>query len=688
MQIIMKKKIEILAPAGAFESVKAAVRTGASAVYIGAKSFSARASADNFNGEDMEQAVRYCHERRVKLYLALNTLIRDDELPLALEVVKQACVCGVDALIVQDLGLANIVKKLAPTMPLHASTQMSIHTPGGARLLYSLGFKRVVLARELSREEIQEIVSSCPIETEVFVHGALCMCVSGQCEFSAMLGGRSGNRGRCAQPCRLPFSVSGGNGAALSLKDLSLLEYLKDLEEMGVTSAKIEGRMKRPEYVAAAANACAAALDGELKPEEKERLEAVFSRSGFTDGYYKGNINRNMFGVRSKENVTAADKKLLDSLKGLYKDERQSLPISFEFTLKRGQAAELKAASGEFSVCVQGEQPQEAQRVELSEEKAEAQLNKTGGTPFFTKDTALDIDKGLAFPLSAINAMRRECISKLEDKYCAGSEKRFSMPQKNKIIPYSADKKLKIRTRFTSCKIPEELKGCEIAFVPLFSLEKDIKDLIDRGFCVGAEIPRCIFGKEEAVKKRLERMRQLGIEHTLVSNIGVIDLAKELGFKLHGSFALNAFNTEALEFFKSLGLCDIELSLELTAQQMKMLGGTIKRGAVSVGRAPLMVTRTCPMKNGGQGCKNCSGYITDRKNNRLPLKCDGITTEVLNPVTTYAQHIFEAADYLDFVTLRFSVETEEEILKLYNAVIKGTHLTGEYTNGLYKRGVI
>lgn len=684
----MKNKIEILAPAGAFESVKAAVRTGASAVYIGAKIFSARASADNFNDEDMELAVRYCHERGVKLYLALNTLIRDDEMPLAIEVVRQACACGADALIVQDLGLASIIKKLAPNMPLHASTQMSVHTPDGARMLYSLGFKRVVLARELSREEICEIVSSCPIETEVFVHGALCMCVSGQCEFSAMLGGRSGNRGRCAQPCRLPFAVSGGNGAALSLKDLSLLEYLKELEEAGVTSAKIEGRMKRPEYVAAATNACRAALDGKLKEEERERLEAVFSRSGFTDGYYKGNIGMNMFGVRSKENVTAADKKLLNTLKGLYKDERQSLPISFKFILKKDREAELEAASGDFSVCVRGEQPQEAQRVELSEEKAKAQLNKIGGTPFFIQNITLDVDKGLAFPLSAINAMRRKCVAELENEYCAGAEKYFDMPTESDIMPYKTNEKLKIRARFADCKIPDGFQKCEMVFVPLFSREDDIKGLIDRGFCVGAEIPRCIFGKEEDVKKKLGQLRRVGVEHALVSNIGVVDMAKELGFVVHGSFALNAYNTDALNFFEDMGLCDIELSLELTEQQMKTLGGTIKRGVVSVGRAPLMVTRTCPMKNGGQSCHNCVGYITDRKNNRLPLKCDGITTEVLNPVTTYAQHIFENANYLDFVTLRFSVETEEEILKLYNAVIKGKHLTGEYTNGLYKRGVI
>lgn len=686
----MDNRIEILAPAGAFESVKAAVCTGASAVYIGAKSFSARASADNFDDEEIKRTVKYCHERGVKLYLALNTLIRDDELDSAVKTVKTACESGVDALIVQDLGLAVTVKKLAPQMPLHASTQMSVHTPGGARLLYSLGFKRVVLARELSRQEICEIVNSCPIETEAFVHGALCMCVSGQCEFSAMLGGRSGNRGRCAQPCRLPFSVEGGNGSALSLKDLSLLEHIKELEKMGVTSAKIEGRMKRPEYVAAATDACRNALVGRLDEEKKRNLESVFSRSGFTDGYYTGKIDRDMFGVRSKENVTAADKKLLSGLKNLYKDERQHLPLSFKFTLKRGERAKLEVESGELSACVLGEVPEDALKVDLSAERAKSQLCKTGGTPFLLEKAKLDIEQGLAFPLSAINAMRRECIDLLEEQYCAGAEKTFEPLPDNEIIPYRSHGVPRIRARFTSCDVPDELKACELIFIPLFSADKDIKRLLERGFCLGVDIPRCIFGKESAVIKRLNEVKAMGVRHALISNIGAIEIAGKIGFEMHGSFALNVFNTETLNELERLGLSDVELSQELKAEQMRAMGGSIKRGVVSCGILPLMVTRACPAKNGGQSCKDCNKhrYIVDRKNNALPLKCDGISTEVLNPVPTYAQHIFENADFLDFVTMRFSIETKEEILKIFKAVTSNQHLSGNYTNGLYKRGVI
>lgn len=686
----MGNKIEILAPAGAFESVKAAACTGASAVYIGARQFSARASAANFDDEEIESAVEYCHKRGLKLYLALNTLVRDDEIPQALKVIQHACKACVDAIIVQDLGLAQLIRQTAPTMPLHASTQMTVHNPEGAKLLYSLGFKRVVLARELSLKEIEEIVGSCPIETEVFVHGALCMCVSGQCEFSALLGGRSGNRGRCAQPCRLPFKIDGGNGYALSLKDLSLTEHLKKLEEIGVTSAKIEGRMKRPEYVAAATDACYSALNGTLDEDKKNSLQSVFSRSGFTDGYYKGERVQDMFGFRSKENVTSADSKLLSKLKNLYKDERKSLPLSLKFTLNENKRAKLEAESGAFFACAYGDVPQKALNVELSREKAVTQLSKTGGTPFYIEEIDVDIQSGLAFSLSAINAMRRECIECIEKEYCAGRDKEYTPVDLEIPTPYKTNIKPRIRARFTHTNVPSEFKSCELLFVPLFSSDESIKALVENGFNLGVEIPRCIFGVESRVSKRLEQIKTLGIGDVLVSNIGTVTLAKKAGLNVHGSFALNIFNSETLKFYKNLGLADVELSQELTAEQIRTLGGSIKRGVVTCGAMPLMVTRLCPAKNGGQDCKTCDKrrVIIDRKNNALPLKCDGITTEILNPVPTYAQHIFEAADYLDFFTLRFTTESAEEMIKFYNAVTKGEHLSGNFTNGLYKRGVI
>ena len=334
----MKNKIEILAPAGSAESLVAAVRSGADAVYLGAKDFSARASAKNFSLEELGEAIAYCHVRNVKAYLTVNTLMFDCELQSALELITNAYNLGIDAVIIQDIGLACLVRRHLPKLRLHGSTQMSVHTPKGAQALYEMGFSRVVLSRELSLKEIKEIAQACPIELEVFVHGALCMSVSGQCYFSAMLGGRSGNRGMCAQPCRLPFKLKGGSDHALSLKDNSLVEYINELEKSGVHSAKIEGRMKRPEYVASAVSACKEMRDtGYISPDTQHNLERVFSRTGFTNGYAMGKRDGDMFGYRRREDVVSSDEKLLSQIRNSYKDEAPRVAVTFEFHAKTGE---------------------------------------------------------------------------------------------------------------------------------------------------------------------------------------------------------------------------------------------------------------------------------------------------------------------------------------------------------------
>lgn len=413
---------EILAPAGSMESLTAAVRCGADAVYIGAKRYSARASAQNFDKQELEKAVYYCHARGVKVYLALNTLLTDDEMDDAAETVKEACSLPVDAVIVQDIGLASFIRSACPSLRLHGSTQMSIHTPQGAKELYRQGFSRVVLARELSKEEIAEIAESCPIELEVFVHGALCMSVSGQCYFSSLLGGRSGNRGQCAQPCRLPFSVQGGTGHDLSLKDLSLLHHLGELRGLGVHSFKIEGRMKRPEYVAASVAAAKKAVSlGFLPYEDSKLLEQVFSRSGFTDGYYGEQLGRKMFGTRTKEDVAGAQPALLSQIRAQYKDEKQRIPVSFALQIKEGRPARLTARDLEsHEACAEGALPQAALNAPLDASKCVVQLEKTGGTPFVCRDVRCDIDEGLSLPLSQINGMRREALKSWSSRaHCA-----------------------------------------------------------------------------------------------------------------------------------------------------------------------------------------------------------------------------------------------------------------------------
>lgn len=402
--------LEILAPCGGTESLIAAVNSGANAVYLGETTFSARRNAENFTPEQLKEAVRLCHLSGVKVHVALNTLVFDTELDKLEKTVEMIADCGVDAVIVQDFGVAKTIKKIAD-IPLHASTQMTVTSVSGAEMAKEAGFSRVVLAREMSLKEIERVVKSVDIETEIFVHGAICVCLSGQCYMSAMLGGRSGNRGLCAQPCRLNFTCDKRENV-LSLKDLSLVSHLREIEKIGVASVKIEGRMKRPEYVAAAVTACRKALAGEAP--DMENLRAVFSRSGFTDSYYNGTFEK-MQGVRTKEDVVAAPK-AINELKQLYKDvyKRYSVDISAE--IHDGQPSECTAECGGISVTVTGDVPQQAINKPSTAEDIAARLSKLGGTVFEPGNVTCNIDSGLILSASAVNSLRRDVIEKLSEK--------------------------------------------------------------------------------------------------------------------------------------------------------------------------------------------------------------------------------------------------------------------------------
>ena len=686
---MMNNSIEILAPCGSYESVEAAVRQGADAVYIGSLQFSARAYAANFDNAQLEKAVRYCHLHGVKVHMAINTLISDEELPNALKIAETAYKLGVDAFIIQDLGLACMIKNACPEIALHASTQMGAHTPGAAKLLYSLGFERVVLAREMNKSEIEEVVKSCPVETEVFVHGALCMCMSGQCYLSAVIGGRSGNRGRCAQPCRLPFSVPNGTGHDLSLKDNCLIRELSRLCEMGVTSAKIEGRMKRPEYVGAAAAACRHSADsGHADAAEIDRLRAVFSRSGFTNGYYYGNLGREMFGARSKDDVVSATEKILSEIRMEYKDEVQTNSADFTLMIFENTPAMLTAECKGHTVCVDGEIPQYAKKAALSEDKCKTQLSKTGGTSFKARNVNVQIGDGLTLPISVLNSMRREALSQLEELITKVPERKYIEQNITAPAPHKKNGKPTYRAVFKNCDIPECFKKCELVTVPLFSRDSDIKSLADRGFNVSVEIPRAFFGLEKKVREKLSAVREIGISDVYCNNIGAVSIANEMGFTVHGGFALNIFNTKALEFYRNIGVEDTELSFELTASQINKIGGSGKIGIVGYGYLPLMITRNCPNKNGG-GCKTCGGksYITDRKGNRFTLMCGSGCTELFNCnplILSDKQEVFRT---VDFITLKFTFENNAEREKIFNNYLNKSKPCGEYTRGLYFRGV-
>ena len=675
--------MEILAPAGGIDTIEPAVRAGADAVYLGASEFSARASAKNFNKEELKNAVEYCRQRGVRVYLACNTLVRDDELERALGVIEYACGLPVDALIIQDMGLAELVKKAAPGMRLHASTQMSVHTLGGVELLAEQGFKRVVLSRELSRDEIAEIAAKSPIELEVFVHGALCMCVSGQCYLSAMLGGRSGNRGACAQPCRLPFSVKGGTGHDLSLKDQSLTAYLRELDEMGIASAKIEGRMKRPEYTAAAAAACRQSLDsGRADPELLKRLEAVFSRSGFTQGYYTGKRGREMFGIRSKEDVMSATGKVMNSLHELYKNERQSVPVDAALTVRTNEPVrlEMKDDSGN-RVSVEGTIPEPAVRVELTKERCAGSIEKTGGTPFFVRSFDAVTDSGLSLPMNELNSMRRQALQELLEKRGSKEPVGFDMP----VLPVTGTRKKTppryYRARFTHGNISDEFLGCELVYVPMTLDDSEYERLMDRGFAIAVEIPRGMFGLENKIYRRLREIQKLGINEVLAGNLGAVQIAGSLGLDIHGGFGLNLTNTAAMEWAEKAGIMDAEVSIELTVEQISQLGGRLPIGIVSSGRLPLMLTRNCPADNSPAG----EMLLTDRKGMEFPLQKYGACTEMLNSVPLDLADRRKELSGADFEVLRFSIESPAEQDELMRLFIRGERRGGMHTRGLYYR---
>lgn len=685
------KKIEILAPAGGFDSVISAVRSGADAVYLGEKSFSARASAQNFDDEELKQAVAYCHIHGVKVYVTINTLIFDDEFTKLKKAIISAAEADVDALIVQNQGVARLAKMLVPDLPLHASTQMSVHTASGVRALYEMGFKRVVLSREMSREEIKK-AAEVPVELEVFVHGALCMCVSGQCYFSAMLGSRSGNRGACAQTCRLPFSVGKNkNGYALSLKDNSLVNYISDLEEIGVVSAKIEGRMKRPEYVSAAVRACKEQRDNGFVSDETSRiLRGVFSRTGFTDGYYKGKTGREMFGTRTRDDVVSADEKLFSSIRQSYKDEVQNVEIDGKFTAEIGKSPVLEVTDGTHTVVKSADIICEvAQKIPLDAEKCRIQLTKTGSTAYRFNNLEIKLDDNLSIPVSVLNLLRREALAMLDEKRAVVNNYKINDIEIFKDFKAYNKKKDAVRARVKDTKISKAFKDCELVFVPLFSDINEIERLKNEGYNVGIEIPRGMFGRETQIELQLARAKQIGIKDVLCHNIGALYIAKSFEMTLHGGFGLNLVNTYDLLWAEEYGLKDVELSFELTFDRINRLGGQVDRGIISYGYLPLMLCRNCPNKSEGIDCSTCKNQskMTDRKGKNFYLKCDGNCVEVLNCVPLFIAREEISKLFTTFNTLLFTVENYVENVEKVTNYNDFSMLKDKFTRGLYKRGV-
>lgn len=697
----MNKNVEILAPAGSMDSLIAACRLGADAVYLGAGDFNARRNAENFDEASLKTAIEYCHTRGVRVYITLNTLVGDDEFPNALSLIKCGCTYGADAFIIADLGIAKVVRELAPGMPMHASTQIAVSTSTGFRELEKLGFTRAVLPRELSFPEIKEIKENTDIELEMFIHGAHCMSVSGQCYLSGMLGGRSGNRGLCAQPCRLPFGVSGGTGYDLSLKDLSLIEHLPELAELGITSFKIEGRMKRPEYVAAAVAACKSALSGKQDDALFADLRAIFSRSGFTSGYFDANLGRHMFGTRGKDDVTAAAP-VLKKLQKLYEKENPCIPISITLKAELGKPLMASASTGRIRVFVTSEYKVQRAKTHATEVSTiRTQLKKCGGTPFDVKMTDIDIDEGINIPLSELNNIRRSVLAHLEHKLCENYEKEIgntdavlpSVLPPHTVTVTSGKAKPPMIVRLSDIdNLPADACDCSdiSAFiVPLNSPQDKINRLKKLGVPFGVEIPRALYGRTTKTEKALKDARKLGASFAYAGTIDGALIARKHELPILGGFTLNAYNSHSLAELEKLGLAAVTVSTELKLSDISNLKGSIPRGILAYGNIPLMLTRNCPIKN-GKSCKECrqNSYLTDRKGIRFPVVCNEQgASEILNSRPIYLADKQEDFKNLDFILLYFTKEKKETIARVIKDYQTGAEPKGEFTRGLYYRGV-
>ncbi len=654
------------------ESLVAGVRSGANAIYLGGKSFNARRNAGNFDNEEMKKAVEYCHQRGVKVYLTLNIVVSDEEMREAYNAVKDALSNGIDAFIVQDIGVAKMIREHFPTARLHGSTQMSIMSPSGAKAAEQMGFKRIVLPREMSLDEIKEIRENTSLELELFVHGALCMSVSGQCYLSSMIGSRSGNRGLCAQPCRLPFTAGGNATHALSLKDLSLVGELDKL--VGITSLKIEGRMKRPEYVSAAVSAVKKAIDGKYTPSDEFMLRSVFSRSGFTDGYLNAKLGKNMFGTRQKEDVVSASSSVLKEIAKNYEKEVPLLPVNIDFVCKNGENALLKMSSGDKSVKVVGDMPEKAINKPMTAESLTERLSKLGGTQFYANEVNITVDDGLILPASKINEMRREAVEKLNKtdkisfKYKAFDVVRAKA--KNS-VPYAT------ASFKSAAQIPDK-HPFKTVFIPI---DSSVEDFVDNR--AGVVLPRGLFGIENELKSKLEKLKKAGVNKALCGNIGSYQLCKDMGFEVWGDFGLNVFNSVSANLIERP-----ILSFELTQSQINNINAP-DTGMFVYGYAPLMLTRNCPIKN-DIGCFECNGHgcLTDRKGMEFPVICsDFPCVEMLNCVPTYMLDRLDEI-HTDFIHFAFTVENKKQVENIISLYESGAKPDFKYTRGLYQRGAL
>ena len=691
--------LELLAPAGSMEALRAAVQNGANAVYLGCGTFNARQGAKNFTPQTLTEAVKYCHVRGVQVHLTLNTLVSDREIPELSALIRHAAESGVDAFIVQDLAVVQLCRAIAPKISIHGSTQMTVHSLSGVLMCAAWGMSRVVLSRELDKESIAYIVKNSPVEIEVFAHGALCMCYSGQCYLSSAIGGRSGNRGRCAQPCRQSYGYGRWeNKYPLSLKDNCLVWYLKELEDMGVASLKLEGRMKRPEYVAAVTGVYRAALDGgAVTPQMLQTLSSAFNRQGFTDGYYTGNTGAQMFGVREDK---YDDAKWLQQIRQTYETTENGLVgVKFQCSLRQSGSA-LTVTDPEGRSCtVTGPIPEQARNLPLTEDVLASRLAKTGGTPYFCAGTECLVEPGLTLSASAINTMRRDALSQLTALRARREQPRLGRPEKS--IRFSGLREapgLTVQVTERQQITPALLKmPLQVLYVPLhiLALDPDYCRVLSSKVTVAAVLPRIVHDREMTrLKQDLATVRRSGVRQVLVGNLGLILPAREAGMQVRGDFGLNLYNSRAVGAMRELELYSATLSFEMTLPQIRDVSKAVPCEIFAYGRMPLMVTENCVIhgRTGSCTCNLGNTKLTDRTGADFPVIRDGdkCRSVVLNGKKLNWLDRREDLNRLGLWALRLYFTTEnprevDQILSCWDRPVPFD--PGACTRGLYLRGL-
>ena len=691
--------LELLAPAGSMEALQAAVQNGANAVYLGCGMFNARQSAKNFTPQTLLEAVKYCHIRGVAVHLTLNTLVSDRESQELSELIRHAALAGVDAFIVQDLNVVRLCQEIAPHIAVHGSTQMTVHNLAGVQLCAAMGMTRVVLSRELSREEIYYICKHSPIEIEVFAHGALCMCYSGQCYMSALIGGRSGNRGRCAQPCRQSYGYTHWeNKYPLSLKDNCLVHYLKDLEDMGVASIKLEGRMKRPEYVATVTAVYRKALDeGNVTQSMMDALFTAFNRQGFTDGYYTGKVDRNMFGTRQEQ---PEDQVWLAAARQSYENgESQLVDITFQAVVAaKGSGVIVRDPDGR-TCQVYGPMPEIARNVPLTGEALAQRLSKTGGTPYRCVEVQTHVEPGLTLSAAAINALRRDALNQLTALRARRETPAIGKPQKLPQVPGSKGLPgltIQITARE---QLTEQLLRLETSmlYVPMHILLEDEQlcmRLVNRGR-VAAVLPRIVHDDEmPRLMKGLSDLRAFMIRDVLVGNLGLIGPAREAGMRVHGDFGLNVYNSGTMHALHGMGLASATVSFEATLPQIRDMSKPLPAELIAYGRLPLMITEHCLIRNrtGECTCHLRPMKLIDKTGAEFPVIKDGNNCRSVLLNGKKLSWLDRQDDFsklgLWAARLYFTTENAKEVHRVLEDYLPPEPFDpGACTRGLYLRGV-